>query len=207
MVFSAILTVMILQRGFVAVPAPTEPQTVVNKRVAARAGERLPRHRRRPRPTATGGHDQPLPGGVKETGPLGPLEFFQHVEESEVVLWTKQETKSADQSKTQPGDTSTTFTPQPTPGSQVLRPGAKPHVRRHPQREVLRQAELLVADARAVLRHGVAAAHSHPLLHGEGRSRRRKSTIVGIACIGFFYVLTLYMGLGAMTSGALDVTD
>ncbi len=35
----------------------------------------------------------------------------------------------------------------------------------------------------------------------------RKSTIVGIACIGFFYVLTLYMGLGAMTSGAMDVTD
>jgi cation/acetate symporter len=35
----------------------------------------------------------------------------------------------------------------------------------------------------------------------------RKSTIVGIGCIGFFYVLTLYMGLGAMTSGALDPTD
>ena len=35
----------------------------------------------------------------------------------------------------------------------------------------------------------------------------RKSTIVGIGCIGFFYVLTLYMGLGAMTSGAMDVTD
>jgi cation/acetate symporter len=35
----------------------------------------------------------------------------------------------------------------------------------------------------------------------------RKSTIVGIASIGFFYVLTLYLGLGAMTSGALDVTD
>src|SRR6185436_6640122 len=33
------------------------------------------------------------------------------------------------------------------------------------------------------------------------------STIVGIASIGFFYVLTLYMGLGAMTSGALDVTN
>jgi cation/acetate symporter len=30
---------------------------------------------------------------------------------------------------------------------------------------------------------------------------------VGIASIGFFYVLTLYMGLGAMTSGALDVTN
>jgi cation/acetate symporter len=35
----------------------------------------------------------------------------------------------------------------------------------------------------------------------------RKSTIVGIASIGFFYVLTLYMGLGAMTSGAMDVTN
>ena len=35
----------------------------------------------------------------------------------------------------------------------------------------------------------------------------RKSTVVGIASIGFFYVLTLYLGLGAMTSGALDVTN
>ena len=31
--------------------------------------------------------------------------------------------------------------------------------------------------------------------------------IVGIASIGFFYVLTLFIGLGAMTSGSLDVTD
>ena len=30
---------------------------------------------------------------------------------------------------------------------------------------------------------------------------------MGIAAIGFFYVLTLFFGLGAMTSGALDVTD
>ncbi len=35
----------------------------------------------------------------------------------------------------------------------------------------------------------------------------RKSTIVGIGAIGFFYVLTLYIGLGAMVSGSLDVTD
>src|SRR5206468_5169230 len=35
----------------------------------------------------------------------------------------------------------------------------------------------------------------------------RKSTVVGIASIGFFYVLTLYLGLGAMTGGALDVTN
>jgi cation/acetate symporter len=35
----------------------------------------------------------------------------------------------------------------------------------------------------------------------------RKSTVVGIASIGFFYILTLYIGLGAMTGGALDVTN
>jgi cation/acetate symporter len=33
----------------------------------------------------------------------------------------------------------------------------------------------------------------------------RKSTIVAIAAIGFFYILTLYMGLGAMVNGVLDV--
>jgi cation/acetate symporter len=35
----------------------------------------------------------------------------------------------------------------------------------------------------------------------------RKSTVVGIGAIGAFYVLTLYLGIGAMTSGALDPTD
>jgi cation/acetate symporter len=35
----------------------------------------------------------------------------------------------------------------------------------------------------------------------------RKSTVVGIAAIGVFYVLTLYLGFGAMVSGSLDVTN
>ncbi|HEX9872869.1 MAG TPA: hypothetical protein VGA43_00790, partial [Deferrimonas sp.] len=35
----------------------------------------------------------------------------------------------------------------------------------------------------------------------------RKSTIVAIAAIGFFYVLTLYLGLGAMTGGVINLTD
>ncbi len=35
----------------------------------------------------------------------------------------------------------------------------------------------------------------------------RKSTVVGIGTIGFFYILTLFMGLGAMTSGQLDPTN
>ncbi|MCM2278665.1 MAG: hypothetical protein NDJ89_11380 [Oligoflexia bacterium] len=35
----------------------------------------------------------------------------------------------------------------------------------------------------------------------------RKSTIVAIASIGIFYVLTLNMGLEAMVSGVLDLND
>lgn len=35
----------------------------------------------------------------------------------------------------------------------------------------------------------------------------RKSTIVAIAAIGFFYILTLFMGLGAMTNGVLNPAD
>ena len=35
----------------------------------------------------------------------------------------------------------------------------------------------------------------------------RRSTVVGIGAIGFFYILTLYIGLGAMVSGNLDPTD
>ena len=31
----------------------------------------------------------------------------------------------------------------------------------------------------------------------------RKSTIVAIAAIGFFYVLTLFLGMGAMTNGVI----
>ncbi|HEY8966115.1 MAG TPA: hypothetical protein VIM58_06715, partial [Candidatus Methylacidiphilales bacterium] len=35
----------------------------------------------------------------------------------------------------------------------------------------------------------------------------RKSTVVGIGAIGIFYVLTLFLGLAALTSGVLDLTD
>ena len=88
------------------------------------------------------------------------------LQQSEVVLWTSQKLIEAD------GSVTTVYYPKPTPGSQVLRPGEQPDVHGHPQRQAVRQAEFSLADARAVLRHGVAAAHSDSLLHGEGRGGR-----------------------------------
>jgi len=40
-----------------------------------------------------------------------------------------------------------------------------------------------------------------------GRAAARKSTLVAIAAIGFFYILTLFMGLGAMTNGVINIMD
>jgi cation/acetate symporter len=201
-VFSAVLTLMILARGFEANPNDDQPQTVVKRSDGTTLINGLP--------AGTGadqGHLRPvgtiskLPGGVARTGPLGPLEFFSTLQQSEVVLWSKSEKKEADGTRT------TTYSPKPTPGNRVLQPGASPTfagIRSDKLFDKLNFLSLMLA-----LFCGTASL-PHILIRYytvKDEAAARKSTIVGIACIGFFYVLTLYMGLGAMTSGALDVTD
>jgi cation/acetate symporter len=142
-----------------------------------------------------------LPGGVTETGPLGPLEFFRVIGGSEIKLWRNQIIAEAD------GGKSTVFYPQLTSGSQVLRPGEHPTfagIRSGRWVDKLDFLSLMLA-----LFAGTASL-PHILIRYytvKDEAAARKSTIVGIACIGFFYVLTLYLGLGAMTSGALDPVD
>jgi cation/acetate symporter len=201
-VFSAVLTVLILARGFHATTGPFEPQTVVKRA----DGQILVNGR----PLGTGpgegklapvGFVSRLPGGLAETGPLGPLEFFSTLEQSEVVLTTSQTVREAD------GSTVTTFTPKPTPGGQVLQPGESPTFKGIRSEKLLDKLNFL--SLMLALFCGTASL-PHILIRYytvKDEAAARKSTIVGIACIGFFYVLTLYMGLGAMTSGALDVTD
>jgi cation/acetate symporter len=201
-VFSAVLTVLILARGFHATTSPIEAQTVVKRA----DGQVIVNGR--PRGSGPGetqlapvGFVSRLPGGVERTGPLGPLEFFSVLEQSEVVLTTSQTTRDAD------GSTITTYSPKPTPGSHVLRPGESPTfngIRSGKLFDKLNFLSLMLA-----LFCGTASL-PHILIRYytvKDESAARKSTIVGIACIGFFYVLTLYMGLGAMTSGALDPAD
>jgi cation/acetate symporter len=201
-VFSAILTVMILARGFEARPAPSQPQTIETHPDGTKLINGLPAGA-----AESAGHIEPvgsiskLPGGVEKTGPLGPLEFFSTLQQSEIVLWAKSETKNADGTKV------TTYTPKPTPGAKILQPGASPTfagIRSDKLFDKLNFLSLMLA-----LFCGTASL-PHILIRYytvKDEAAARKSTIVGIACIGFFYVLTLYMGLGAMTSGALDVTD
>ncbi|HSG71470.1 MAG TPA: cation acetate symporter, partial [Planctomycetaceae bacterium] len=142
-----------------------------------------------------------LPGDEEETGPLGILSFFSTLQESDVVLWRNQKVANAD------GTSTTVHYQKLTPGSEVLRPGESPTfagIRSDNWYSKLDFISLMLA-----LFCGTASL-PHILIRyytvKDGASAR-KSTIVGIATIGFFYVLTLYIGLGAMTSGNMDLTD
>ena len=201
-IFSAVLTVMILNRGFEAKPGVDQSQSVTKTADGRTLINGLPLGRGEGETTlAPVGHISKLPGGVSSTGPLGPFEFFSTLRDSEVVLWSSETEKSDD------GSVTKTYSPKPTPGSQVLRPGEHPKfkgIRSDKFSDKLNFLSLMLA-----LFCGTASL-PHILIRYytvKDAAAARKSTIVGIGCIGFFYVLTLYLGLGAMTSGALDVTD
>ncbi len=165
-----------------------------------------------PKGTASGqrvlhpiGYVTRLPEGKTSTGPLGPIEYFKVLHDSQIMLWRETSVRHAD------GTLTTVYTQRPTPGSRVLRPGE------HPKFAGIRGGsnvapEKLVRDRVNFVSLMLAlfcgtASLPHILIRYytvKDASAARKSTIVGIASIGFFYILTLYLGLGAMTSGALD---
>ncbi len=149
------------------------------------------------------GHVSRLPGDVAETGPLNPLSYFSTLEKSEIVLWSEDKVKvdQADGSKT------TIYFPKPTSGSEVLLPGNSPTFKGLHQDKLTAKLNFL---SLMLALFGGTASLPHILIRYytvKDQAAARKSTVVGIGTIGFFYVLTFLMGLGAMTSGALDVTN
>ena len=130
----------------------------------------------------------------------GPLGFLDVLRRSQVTLWESESIKDA-------SGTTKVYFPKVVPGSAVLRPGnhaAFKGIRSEKFQDKLNFLSLMLAL------FGGTAALPHILIRYytvKDQSSARKSTIVGIGSIGLFYVLTLYIGLGAMTSGQLDVTD
>lgn len=147
------------------------------------------------------GHVTRLPNGESATGPLGPIAFFRTLQDSEVVLWGSERLQHSD------GSATTVYYQKPTEGGRILRPGEHPTfagIRSGRTKDRIEFLSLMLA-----LFCGTASL-PHILIRYytvKDEAAARKSTIVGIASIGIFYVLTLYLGLGAMTSGALDVQD
>lgn len=141
-----------------------------------------------------------LPNGKSETGPLSPLAYLRTLQDSTIVMWTSEKVTQAD------GTTKVNYLAKPVAGRDLLLPGGNPTLKiRSPKtRDKLDFLSLMLA-----LFCGTASL-PHILIRYytvKDQASARKSTVVGIASIGFFYILTLFLGLGAMTSGTLDVTD
>ena len=202
--FSFILSILILNRGFKTVDAESvaQPQTVAKLADGSTLINGLPKGNEPGQgKLKPAGEILRLPNGEKETGPLGPIEFFQVFRESEIVLWKTSNTKTDDGAKV------TTYTPTPTNGADVLRPGQAPIFQGIRGPNLAPKIDFL--SLMLALFCGTASL-PHILIRYytvKDEAAARKSTVVGIATIGFFYVLTLYIGLGAMTSGALDLSD
>jgi cation/acetate symporter len=97
----------------------------------------------------------------------------------------------------------TVYYPKVVSGDRIMRPGLKFKVE-GTLLERLDFISLMLALflGTAALPHILIRYYTVP-----SPASARKSTIVAIASIGFFYILTLFMGLGAMTSGVINPAD
>ena len=147
------------------------------------------------------GHIASLRDGKTSTGAVGPVEFFGELADAQIILFGSEKVSHAD------GGRTTIYYQKPTSGDRVLRPGEHPKfagIRGDNLIDKLNFVSLMLA-----LFCGTASL-PHILIRYytvKDGAAARKSTILGITTIGFFYVLTLYLGLGAMTSGELDLMD
>lgn len=135
---------------------------------------------------------------VDQTGPVGPFEFLKTIENSEVVRFTKKTFKDGENNMT-------VWYQNPTAGKDVLKPGLLFKITNEAGASIwdkLNFVSLMLALflGTSALPHILIRYYTVP-----SQRDARKSTIVAIAVIGFFYILTLFMGLGSMINGVLDV--
>ena len=138
-------------------------------------------------------------GTAANSGPVSPFKFLALLDspETQVQRWS-----SASLTDNQ-GKKVNIYYALLTPGNKVMRPGLKFKV------EGTFFERLDFASLMLALFCGTAALPHILIRYYTVRDRAavRKSTIVAIAVIGFFYILTLFMGLGAMTSAVVNPLD
>lgn len=201
--FSGILTVMILQRGLRVDESPEaiQEQTMITQKGHPTIVNGKPQGRGEGQGDLRSvGHISELPNGLKETGPLGPIQYLATLQGSKIVLWDKKETLDGDKK-------TTVWKPNVKAGGDVLRPGNSPMFKGLQGDNFY--SKLNFVSLMVALFCGTASL-PHILIRYytvKNQSAARLSTVVGIGTIGCFYVLTLFLGLGAMTSGRLDLTD
>ncbi len=134
-----------------------------------------------------------------QTGSVSPFEFLAALTDKDTLVrrWKDVVFLDAD------GASVKAYYPVITHGNDLMRPGQKFKV----QGTALEKFDfvslmLALFLGTAALPHILIRYYTVP-----NPASARKSTIVAIAAIGFFYILTLFMGLGAMSSGVLNPAD
>ncbi|OGR61803.1 MAG: cation acetate symporter [Elusimicrobia bacterium GWB2_63_22] len=138
-------------------------------------------------------------GPEAATGKVGPFEFLSILSDPETRINTWKIVKLSDGE-----DKVVVYAPSVKPGNKMMRPGLKFKTEGTPiQKLDFLSLMLALFLGTAALPHILIRYYTVP-----SPACARKSTIVAIAAIGFFYVLTMYMGLGAVINAALNpVTD
>ena len=137
-------------------------------------------------------------GAEADTGSVGAFEFLALIsaEDSTIQMWNKT-------AFTENGEDLTVYYSQPMSGNQFMRPGLKFKVEGSATDRIdFVSLMLALFLGTAALPHVLIRYYTVP-----DAASARKSTIVAIAAIGFFYILTLFMGLGAMTNGVINPAD
>lgn len=135
---------------------------------------------------------------VEKTGSVGAFEFIKTLEHSEIVRFSKKTFTDGD-------DKVTAWYQNPTSGKDIMKPGLL--YKLSPESGATTWDRINFFSLMLALFLGTSALPHILIRYYTVPSQRaaRKSTIVAISAIGFFYILTLYMGLGAMINGVLDV--
>ena len=133
---------------------------------------------------------------VESLDSVGPFQFLAVIQASDVIRFLPVKFDYG-------GDSVTVWYQTVTPGEQLMRPGVRFKI----DEGSTLLSKLDFVSLMLALFLGTAALPHILIRYYTVPSPRdaRKSTIVAIAAIGFFYVLTLFLGMGAMVSGVLDV--
>lgn len=133
---------------------------------------------------------------VESTGPVGPMDYLSIIEKSDIVRFSNAKFNVD-------GESISLYYQSVTSGQDFMLPGLKYKIGKGSSI----WSKLDFISLMLALFLGTAALPHILIRYYTVKSPRdaRKSTILAIAAIGTFYILTLYMGLGAAVNGVLDV--
>lgn len=134
-----------------------------------------------------------------ETGSMSLFGFLAAITDKDTIVRTWKNASFNNSA----GEKVTVYYPYDVAGDRIMRPGLKFKV----EGTLLERLDFLslmlaLFLGTAALPHILIRYYTVP-----SPASARKSTIVAIAAIGFFYILTLFMGLGAMVSGTMNPAD